>query len=190
MSKRTYEQITESERHAIALGLQQKQYFLLTLHRPANVDDPSKLAGILEAIIESTAPHPLIFPVHPRTKKILAELNIQNNRLHTIDPQGYLEFIYLVKQAKGIITDSGGITEEATLLNVPCLTMRQSTERPETVVMGTNELIGDDTHKLKVCLQRIVQNDWKNGSVPTYWDGHTSERIVKTLLELYCAVPQ
>jgi UDP-N-acetylglucosamine 2-epimerase (non-hydrolysing) len=172
------------------LGLQHKQYFLLTLHRPANVDDPAKLAGILEAIIESTAPHPMIFPVHPRTKKILAELNIQNDRLHTIDPQGYLEFIYLVKQAKGIITDSGGITEEATVLNVPCLTMRQSTERPETVVMGTNELIGDDTDKLKVCLQRIVQNDWKNGSVPTYWDGHTSERIVKTLLELYCAVPQ
>jgi UDP-N-acetylglucosamine 2-epimerase (non-hydrolysing) len=103
-----------------------------------------------------------------------------------IDPLGYLEFIYLIKNAKGIITDSGGITEEATVLHVPCLTLRNSTERPETVTIGTNELIGDDLNKLKSCLKQITKNDWKNGNVPPLWDGNASKRIVESLVSLYC----
>jgi UDP-N-acetylglucosamine 2-epimerase (non-hydrolysing) len=102
-----------------------------------------------------------------------------------IEPQGYLEFIYLVKNSKGIITDSGGITEEATVLHIPCLTMRNSTERPETVTIGTNELIGDDIEKLRVCLGKIVAGQWKKGSIPEYWDGHTAERIVSILYAIY-----
>lgn len=165
--------------------LADKQYFLLTLHRPSNVDDPAKLASILEAIVNATKGYPLVFPVHPRTRQILDKLNLTSEHLHTIDPQGYLEFIYLVKHAKGIITDSGGITEEATVLDVPCLTMRNSTERPETVEIGTNELIGDDIGKLGRCLQQVVSGQWKKGAIPDYWDGKTSERIVARLQQLY-----
>ncbi len=102
-----------------------------------------------------------------------------------IDPQGYLEFIYLVQNAKGIITDSGGITEEATVLHIPCLTLRNSTERPETVTLGTNELIGDDLFKLKLYLRKIIEGDWKNGSVPPLWDGNTSVRIIEVLNSIY-----
>jgi UDP-N-acetylglucosamine 2-epimerase (non-hydrolysing) len=165
--------------------LADKQYFLLTLHRPSNVDDPAKLASILEAIVNATKGYPLVFPVHPRTRQILDKLNLTSEHLHTIDPQGYLEFIYLVKHAKGIITDSGGITEEATVLDVPCLTMRNSTERPETVEIGTNELIGDDIGKLGRCLEQVVSGQWKKGAIPDYWDGKTSERIVARLQQLY-----
>ncbi len=165
--------------------LADKQYFLLTLHRPSNVDDPAKLASILEAIVNATKGYPLVFPVHPRTRQILDKLNLTSDHLHTIDPQGYLEFIYLVKHAKGIITDSGGITEEATVLDVPCLTMRNSTERPETVEIGTNELIGDDIGKLGRCLEQVVSGQWKKGAIPDYWDGKTSERIVARLQQLY-----
>jgi UDP-N-acetylglucosamine 2-epimerase (non-hydrolysing) len=102
-----------------------------------------------------------------------------------IDPQGYLEFIYLVKNTLGVVTDSGGITEEATVLHIPCLTMRNSTERPETISIGTNELIGDDLHKLSSCIGNIVAGKWKKGGIPEFWDGKTSERIVKLLLEIY-----
>ncbi len=102
-----------------------------------------------------------------------------------IDPLGYLEFMYLIKNAKGIITDSGGITEEATVLHIPCLTLRNSTERPETVTLGTNELIGEDLGKLKLNIKKIIKNDWKKGEIPPFWDGHTSERIVNSLYSIY-----
>jgi len=102
-----------------------------------------------------------------------------------IDPLSYLEFMYLIKNAKGVITDSGGITEEATVLHIPCLTLRNSTERPETVTIGTNELIGNDLDKLSAFLKKIIDNKWKKGEVPQLWDGHTSERIVNSLLSIY-----
>jgi UDP-N-acetylglucosamine 2-epimerase (non-hydrolysing) len=146
---------------------------------------PAKLESILHAIMDATADVPVIFPVHPRTRQILNNLDIDHKRLIMIDPLGYLEFIYLVKYAKGIITDSGGITEEATVLQVPCLTLRNSTERPETVTIGTNELIGDDLPKLKLYLGKIMEGNWKKGSIPEFWDGKTSERIVKSLLSIY-----
>ena len=166
-------------------NLNDGQYFLLTLHRPSNVDDPEKLRSLLDAVLEASAGIPVVFPVHPRTRQIMTKNNIQYNQLHMIDPQGYLEFIYMVKNSKGIITDSGGITEEATVLHVPCLTLRNSTERPETITIGTNELIGDDIEKLKSCLGMIVRGEWKKGGIPAFWDGKTSERIVAILSSLY-----
>lgn len=160
-------------------------YFLVTLHRPSNVDDPEKLKSLLSAITSSTGDFPIVFPVHPRTRKIIDTHNIPTDKLIMIDPLGYLEFIYLVKNTKGVITDSGGITEEATVLHVPCLTLRKSTERPETVTVGTNELIGDDIVKLSACLKTVLAGEWKKGSIPELWDGNTSDRIVNILHSIY-----
>ena len=165
--------------------LQAQNYFLLTLHRPSNVDDAEKLKKILEAVIISAKGNHIVFPVHPRTKQMLDKLVINRDQLIMIDPQGYLEFIYLVKNAKGIITDSGGITEEATVLHIPCLTLRNSTERPETITLGTNELIGDDLIKLEKCVGEIIEGKWKKGTIPEFWDGKTSERIVSILISIY-----
>ena len=165
--------------------LEERKYFLVTLHRPSNVDDPEKLNSILSAIEEASVDFPIVFPVHPRTKHIMDQFNISKKKLITIDPQGYLEFIYLIQHSKGIITDSGGITEEATMLNIPCLTLRNSTERPETITIGTNELIGEDLSKLKTYLKKIISGDWKKGVAPPFWDGQTSERIVESLSVIY-----
>ncbi len=167
------------------MNLQENGYFLLTLHRPSNVDDGEKLKNILEAVNESAMDVPVLFPVHPRTKHMLDNLIFEKKNLLIIEPQGYLEFIYLVKNAKGIITDSGGITEEATVLHIPCLTLRTSTERPETIELGTNELIGDDLLKLKECVKEIMDEKWKKGSIPKFWDGKTSDRIVEKLITIY-----
>ncbi|KYP12913.1 UDP-N-acetylglucosamine 2-epimerase (non-hydrolyzing) [Flavihumibacter sp. CACIAM 22H1] len=168
-----------------AAGLSAKNYFLLTLHRPANVDDPANLEHLLGTIMRCTGDLPVIFPVHPRTKKILDSIGFNNAKLVLAEPMPYLEFIYLVKNALAVITDSGGITEEATVLQVPCMTMRDSTERPETVTLGTNELIGTDPTKLEPYLAKIMTGTWKTGQVPPLWDGQTAVRIVKKLEELY-----
>lgn len=166
-------------------NLKEKNYFLLTLHRPSNVDDHQKLASILSAIENSTGDFKIVFPVHPRTRHIIDQFKINAKNIIMIDPLGYLEFIYLIKNAKGIITDSGGITEEATVLHIPCLTLRNSTERPETVTIGTNELIGDDLNKLSQYLKKIIDNNWKEGKIPELWDGRTSERIIDSLASVY-----
>lgn len=168
-----------------ANGLAEKKFFLLTLHRPANVDDPANLDHLLKTIMSCTGNLPVVFPVHPRTKKILDNIGFQSDRLVLAEPMAYLEFIYLVKNALAIITDSGGITEEATVLGIPCMTMRDSTERPETVTMGTNELIGTAPEKLVPFLDKVMQGNWKKGAIPPMWDGHTAERIVEQLTELY-----
>lgn len=166
-------------------NLQQGNYFLLTLHRPSNVDEVSNLKRILESVTSASKGIPIVFPVHPRTRAIIDKHQINTGKVNMIDPQGYLEFIYLVKNAKAIITDSGGITEEATVLHVPCLTMRTSTERLETITLGTNELIGDDMDLLSIYLNKIINGNWKKGTIPPYWDGNTSTRIVNILKELY-----
>lgn len=166
-------------------ALKKKEYFLITLHRPSNVDDPEKLASILSAIRESTSGLPVIFPVHPRTRQTIDKFKIDSQNIVMIDPQGYLEFMFLIQQAKAVITDSGGITEEATVLNIPCLTLRNSTERPETVTIGTNELVGDDLPKLRSYLGKIMEDNWKKGTVPPFWDGKTSERIIDVLYSVY-----
>lgn len=166
-------------------NLNEKNYFLITLHRPSNVDDHQKLAVILSAIEEAARGFSVIFPVHLRTRQIIDKFKINRENILMVDPLGYLEFVYLVKHAKGIITDSGGITEEATVLHVPCLTLRNSTERPETVTLGTNELIGEDLYKLNISLKKIINGNWKTGVIPPFWDGHTSGRIVETLISIY-----
>jgi UDP-N-acetylglucosamine 2-epimerase (non-hydrolysing) len=166
-------------------GLADKPFFLLTLHRPSNVDDALKLKNILDSLLASTEGHQIIFPIHPRTKKIFSSIQIKDENLKIVDPLSYLEFIYLVKNSKGVITDSGGITEETTVLKVPCLTLRNSTERPETVTIGTNELIGEDISQLRKYLAKIIEGKWKEGAIPPLWDGKTAERIVSKLYELY-----
>lgn len=170
-------------------GLASGNYFLLTLHRPSNVDDPSKLSAILQQITSSVQGYQVVFPVHPRTRNFLDSKEIEINNLLIVEPQNYLEFIYLLKNSKAIITDSGGVTEEATVLNIPCLTLRNSTERPETVLLGTNELVGENFPKLHHCLDQIIQGNWKKGQIPQYWDGYTSERIVNNLLSIYALEP-
>ena len=167
--------------------LTEGKYFLLTLHRPANVDDPANLEHLLITIMDCTGELPVVFPVHPRTKKILDNIGFNNPRLLLADPLPYLEFIYLVRNAIAIITDSGGITEEATVLGVPCMTMRDSTERPETITMGTNELVGTDPKKLVPYLEKIMSGNWKKGSIPPLWDGKAAVRIVQKLEEIYSA---
>lgn len=166
-------------------GLDVRKYFLLTLHRPANVDNTDKLSAYLEAILEGTEQFPVIFPIHPRTCRNLESIHFAHERLIQIDPLGYLEFIYLLKHARAVITDSGGITEEATVLGIPCMTLRDSTERPETISEGTNELVGTDPQHLTRYFKRLSDNEWKKGTVPELWDGKTSERIIDKLLEIY-----
>ena len=167
------------------IGVQHQEYFVITLHRPANVDEEGKLKKLMEAIIQNVHGMPVIFPVHPRTAKILTGLRIEASNLHIIDPLGYLEFNYLVKNAKAVITDSGGITEETTVLGIPCLTLRDNTERPETVSIGTNELIGTDPKAIKPALDKLFEGKWKKGGVPNFWDGKSASRIVDHLCELF-----
>ena len=165
--------------------LENGEYFVLTMHRPRNVDQEHRLKTLLEVIIEGTAGAVVVFPVHPRTAKTLERLGIKNANLKYLEPLSYLEFNYLVKHAKAVITDSGGITEEATVLGVPCLTLRDNTERPETITMGTNELVGTNTQKLKGSLEKIRNNQWKKGGKIPLWDGQSGKRIVSKLIELY-----
>jgi UDP-N-acetylglucosamine 2-epimerase (non-hydrolysing) len=164
--------------------LQPGRYCVLTLHRPANVDDEPQLRRWLCAIAEGMQGLPVIFPVHPRTAKQLRQFNAQVPGFHYVEPQGYREFNYLVKHAKGVLTDSGGITEEATVMGVPCLTLRDSTERPETVTVGTNELIGTNPLNLAPALARLMAGQWKQGRIPDKWDGHAAPRIVAELERL------
>ena len=164
-----------------SLKLEPGKYFVITLHRPANVDGEQQLLRLLHAIADGTRGLPVIFPVHPRTAKNLRDAGRTLPSMHYVDPLGYLEFNYLVKHAKGVITDSGGITEETTVLGVPCLTLRDNTERPETITIGTNELIGTDPGKLPPALARLMAGQWKKGAIPQKWDGNAAERIVEHL---------
>ncbi len=165
-------------------NLEAGKYIVMTLHRPANVDEESNLKYLLEEIIAHTHGLPLVFPVHPRTAKVLEGLGISAPQLHIVEPMGYLEFNYLVERAKAVITDSGGVTEETTVMGVPCMTLRNSTERPETVDMGTNELLGVDPKAIGPAMEKLFSGNWKKGSIPPLWDGKTSERIVEVLLKL------
>jgi UDP-N-acetylglucosamine 2-epimerase (non-hydrolysing) len=143
------------------------------------------LKHLIEEIVRSSKGLPIIFPVHPRTAKNLAKLNLEFSNLYLASPLSYLEFNYLVKHAKAVITDSGGITEEATVMNVPCLTLRDSTERPETVEVGTNELLGTDPKAIAPALNKLFLGEWKKGSIPELWDGRTAERIVAHVIDLF-----
>jgi UDP-N-acetylglucosamine 2-epimerase (non-hydrolysing) len=162
--------------------LEAKKYFVITLHRPSNVDDEGQLANLLREILAHTRQHRVVFPVHPRTRKVLDRINLQDERLILVEPQGYLQFNYLVQNSFAVITDSGGITEETTVMGIPCFTLRNSTERPETCSIGTNELIGTNPKDLEPYLAKLFEGSWKKGAIPPLWDGKTAERIVEVLL--------
>jgi UDP-N-acetylglucosamine 2-epimerase (non-hydrolysing) len=165
-------------------------YFVMTLHRPANVDAPESFRALLSAVSDATRGLPVVFPAHPRTLKTLAQIGPVAPNLLVVDAQPYLEFNHLVANAKAVITDSGGVTEETTVLGVPCITLRDTTERPETVTVGTNELIGTDPAKLKPALDRLFAGGWKKGAIPELWDGQTGPRIVAILERLLDANPR
>jgi UDP-N-acetylglucosamine 2-epimerase (non-hydrolysing) len=167
-----------------AEGLKAGQYLVATLHRPSNVDDQANYYNLLKVIADNVENMPVVYPVHPRTRAALAEFAELPSNIVCVDPQPYLEFNYLVKHAKGVITDSGGITEETTVMGVPCMTLRDSTERPETITQGTNELVGTNPDNIVPALKRLYAGEWKSGSIPEMWDGKTGPRIVKCLEEI------
>jgi UDP-N-acetylglucosamine 2-epimerase (non-hydrolysing) len=166
-------------------GLQSGQYLVMTLHRPANVDEDEKLRAFMTAILEGAQGVPVVFPVHPRTAQHLRGLELDAPNLVLAEPLPYLEFNYLVEHCRAVITDSGGITEEATVLGIPCLTLRDNTERPETVTAGTNELIGTDPAAIGPALARLFRGEWKRGGIPPRWDGKTGPRIVAALEKIF-----
>ena len=158
------------------------RYLLLTLHRPSNVDDPKKLLPIVETLAEISRELRVFFPVHPRTREALTVLRFTPPPSFVfLEPLAYIEFLALQAHAAGVITDSGGIQEETTFLGVPCLTMRENTERPVTVSIGTNELIGNDLVRLRDEVRAITEGRGKRGDIPPLWDGHAAERIAEAL---------
>ena len=187
------------------LGLKDKEFIVMTMHRPANVDEENHLREMMEQIVDNVHGLPVIFPIHPRTAKLFYGLwkptpnpslkgGEQENdstilqerfpNLHIVEPMGYLEFNYLVERAKAVVTDSGGITEETTVMGVPCITLRDNTERPETCTVGTNELIGTNPAAIKPALDKLFAGEWKKGAIPELCDGHTAERIIRVLADL------
>lgn len=170
------------------LALQAKNYIVMTMHRPANVDEENHLRAMMEQIVDNAHGLPIVFPIHPRTAKLFYNLWGDEEalakrfpNLHIVEPLGYLEFNYLVERAKAVVTDSGGITEETTIMGVPCITLRDNTERPETCTIGTNELIGTNPAAIKPALDKLFAGEWKKGGIPALWDGHTAERIIAIL---------
>jgi UDP-N-acetylglucosamine 2-epimerase (non-hydrolysing) len=165
------------------------RYALVTLHRPANVDDVSVLKTILESFIEVSEDVTVLFPAHPRTQNRIAHLGLDTQRIRILEPQPYLSFLAMQCSATVVITDSGGIQEETTYLGVPCLTLRENTERPVTVSLGTNVLVGRDPNALRNELAKILAGDAKKGSIPPFWDGHAAERIAQVITGKACPIP-
>lgn len=161
-----------------------KRFALVTLHRPSNVDDSENLQRVLRSLLDVSEQLEIIFPVHPRTRLRIKEFGIAAERLHLFEPMPYIEFLSLQSRAAVVITDSGGIQEETTYLGVPCLTLRANTERPITVEMGTNVLVGDDKSKLDAELKNILAGNAKKGTIPPLWDGRAGERIGRVLAAL------
>lgn len=169
-------------------GLGQEQYGLVTLHRPSNVDSMHRLKTILATLEEiAEAWLPLIFPLHPRTRVRMETVGyrVQSSRLHLMDPLGYLDFLGLQKQACFVVTDSGGVQEETTYLQIPCLTLRANTERPVTVQSGSNTLVGFDLPVLKTCIENIMQGRGKSGTVPELWDGQANRRLLEVIRDVF-----
>ena len=158
-----------------------EDFALVTLHRPSNVDDARILRGILKSLLEISERLPVVFPVHPRTRQAIAALDLDVSALHLLEPLPYIEFLALERRAVVVITDSGGVQEETTYLKVPCITLRANTERPVTVSLGTNVLVGDDSEKLRSEMCNILCGKAKPGTIPPLWDGHAGERIAKIL---------
>ena len=160
------------------------RYALVTLHRPSNVDDPNVLGSIFEALKEISRSIPVLFPIHPRTAKSIQDFGLSMNGIRTMDPLGYLEFLNLEASATVVLTDSGGLQEETTILGVPCLTLRNNTERPVTVEQGTNIVVGTDKARILEAFRRIMNSKSNASSPPELWDGHAAERIVRVIREI------
>jgi UDP-N-acetylglucosamine 2-epimerase (non-hydrolysing) len=170
---------------ALALQIDKPaKYALVTLHRPSNVDDANVLGPIVEALQEISKTMRVIFPIHPRTAKRVQEFGLSLDGIRTTEPLGYLEFLNLESTATVVLTDSGGLQEETTILGVPCLTLRHNTERPVTITHGTNILAGPDKARILEAFSRIVRGNWKPAGPPEYWDGHAAERIVRVIASL------
>ena len=166
-----------------SFNVERKRFGLVTLHRPSNVDDKKRLNTIVEQLGRLAEKLPLVFPVHPRTRKMLPGLSVSKEIL-MCDPIGYLDFVSLMEAAAVVITDSGGIQEETTVLNVPCLTLRKSTERPIMVEVATNTLIGEDPANLHKSFDAVLDGTYKSGNRPEFWDGKTSKRIADVLANI------
>jgi UDP-N-acetylglucosamine 2-epimerase (non-hydrolysing) len=163
-------------------GLDTGNYIILTLHRPSNVDEEKSLIDLLIGIDTMVDDKKVIFPIHPRTKSILGETNLNFKKIIFVEPQGYLNFMFLIKNSFAVITDSGGISEETTVLKIPCFTLRNTTERPETIEIGTNNLVGTSIEQLKSSFEYFLQNGIKKSGIPELWDGKSAERIITILL--------
>ena len=163
-------------------GLETGNYIILTLHRPSNVDEGKSLQQLLLGIDALAGNKKVIFPIHPRTKSILGETNLDLKNIVFVEPQGYLNFMYLIKNSFSVITDSGGISEETTVLGIPCFTMRNNTERPETESIGTNTLVGTSIENLEKVFDKFLKTKKRKAGIPELWDGKASERIIKILL--------
>ncbi|MDH3216622.1 MAG: UDP-N-acetylglucosamine 2-epimerase (non-hydrolyzing), partial [Candidatus Krumholzibacteria bacterium] len=178
-----YRPMAERSKILSKLSLEPGGYGLVTLHRPANVDDPQTMTGILTALAELGHECPLVFPAHPRTGRVLrnSKARIRSEHLNIIDPVGYLDFVKLMMHARIVLTDSGGIQEETTVLGVPCLTIRENTERPITTELGTNRIVGMSPQRILDEGRRALRRGTKSVRVPELWDGNASERIVKVI---------
>ena len=164
-------------------GLANGNYIILTLHRPANVDEENSLIALLQGIDKMVGDKKIVFPIHPRTKAILGENKLDLKNIILVEPQGYLNFMFLIKNSFAVITDSGGISEETTVLNIPCFTMRNNTERPETQTIGTNTLVGTSIENLEKVYAEFLLNGPKKAGIPELWDGCASDRIIEILLK-------
>jgi UDP-N-acetylglucosamine 2-epimerase (non-hydrolysing) len=163
-----------------------ERYALVTLHRPSNVDDRNVLAPIVEALNEISKSIPVLFPIHPRTAKSIQDFGLPLNGIRTMDPLGYLEFLHLEANAALVLTDSGGLQEETTILGVPCLTLRHNTERPVTITHGTNIMVGTDKSRILEAFHRVIDGNWRPSGPPELWDGHAAERIVRVIRDFHC----
>ena len=164
------------------LGLKENSYAVATLHRPANVDDPGRLGALVGALARVAKRLPVIFPIHPRTQKKMTDMGLQSGSVQTCPPLGYIDFMRLMSGSRMVLTDSGGIQEETTILGVPCLTLRENTERPVTIEQGTNRLIGLDPERIHGAAMEILDSGFRGrGRVPENWDGKASGRILDIL---------
>ena len=184
---RSPQEILNESKQGCSLSLQPLAYGVVTLHRPSNVDDPEVLRGLLNVLSEVALTLPLVFAIHPRTRSNIDQFGygylIDETRLLLVPPQGYLEMLGLLANAKVVLTDSGGLQEEATALGVPCLTLRDNTERPITVAQGTNTLVGADRVVIRDAVNAILSGMGKQGNVPELWDGNTAKRIAADLYQ-------
>lgn len=173
-----------------SLSIREEGYTLLTLHRPSNVDEPDTLTRLIQTVSEVSKRLPVVFPVHPRTQQKIADAGLlgflSSENVSLLPPVSYLEMLGLMRGARVVLTDSGGLQEETTALGVPCVTLRENTERPITVTDGTNTIVGTNAEKILACVDDILDSGGKSGRIPEYWDGNAATRIVERLLQRYC----